>query len=64
MSLATLPAEVCPECEAPLASETVHQLALVRHGGYGGTQSTTVDWCSCGWTLERAVGTTSPRGGC
>jgi hypothetical protein len=53
MMLATLPADVCPDCGDPLAVEILEQPALFIACGYGATMRTIHVWCPCGWTLQR-----------
>lgn len=51
-ALVPLPADICPACGEPLDSETVDQRPLLRHGGYGAAQRTTMRHCRCGWRLQ------------
>ena len=47
--------ESCPDCDSPMESTTIHEPALLRHGGYGATARTTVVRCSnrgCRWWME------------
>jgi hypothetical protein len=42
----------CPTCQAALRHGHWEQPALLRHGGHGATQRTTVRWCAnCTWVL-------------
>lgn len=52
----------CPECGLPhLATVTTQQPALLRHGGYGATQTTTRQWCPpCGWSGPTETTETRP----
>jgi hypothetical protein len=52
----------CPPCGAPLATRRIDEPALIRHGGYGETRTTTTVWCdACGWSLITAVDSNNPR---
>lgn len=50
----------CPACGEPLARSFVKQDALIRGGGYGGTQRVEVDRCS-GCFFERVVAVATER---
>lgn len=41
----------CPSCGAVPDGLTVHEDALLRHGGHGATRITTTLHCPCGWSL-------------
>ena len=42
----------CPSCGKPnLGRQRVDEPALLTHGGYGATRSTTTLGCACGWSL-------------
>lgn len=51
---------VCPDCGEPVRRLTWAQDALLRHGGYGGTERTTRLHCPCGWALTIEVATERP----
>lgn len=52
--------QLCP-CGERMQREIVYQDALVRHGGYGGTQRIETDVCpQCGRTRSVAVATERP----
>lgn len=54
-------AATCPDCDEPLATTVVHQDALIRHGGYGGTITTSRAACiSCGAVGSIVHATTRP----
>lgn len=55
------PAGRCPRCATPLIRTTVHQDALIRHGGYGATVTVTRDGCPrCVWSTVTDTGETRP----
>ncbi len=65
MTLVVVDPAVCPACTSPTATVTIDEPAIVRHGGYGATRTTTVAFCSdCGWSLVRNVTETNPRRTC
>lgn len=44
----------CPDCGATLITVTVAQPALVLHGGYGGTLTTTTRHCpACSYSVHQ-----------
>lgn len=53
----------CPSCGCPDLDRTqVGEMALLRHGGYGATRSTTTLSCPrCTWSLVVDVTETDPR---
>lgn len=50
--LVVLPEDACPACGGELDEETVDQRPLLRHGGYGAAERTTMRHCRCGWRME------------
>lgn len=51
----------CPTCHADTSTVELHEPALVRHAGYGGTRHTTTTCCTrCDWSLVTATGETRP----
>lgn len=50
-ALVVIPEGECPACGAQLDTESVDQRPLLRHGGYGAAQRTTMRHCRCGWRL-------------
>lgn len=61
MTIATLDPTICPDCGQPVRDLTWSQPALVRHGGYGATETTTRRYCRCGWGIVATVVTDNPR---
>jgi hypothetical protein len=72
-ALVPVSARKCPMCGTATTSQSTHQPALLRHGGYGATMRTTTVNCTnddCRWWLEaertevkpdkRALTTSSP----
>lgn len=54
----------CPECGTALDATTIHEPALLRHGGYGATARTTVVHCpnsECRWWMETERTEINPR---
>lgn len=62
-ALVALDLSTCPLCGGALEAETIEIDALLRHGGYGATTSSTRLHCSCGWTLLKEVSETRPPRG-
>lgn len=62
MDLVAVDSSSCPQCRSTfLTVATFSQPAMVRHGGYGATRTTTVAFCAeCDWSLVRAVSETRP----
>jgi len=58
--LALIPGDQCPACGHTTDRETTHQDALLTHGGYGATRTTTWRRCPCGWALQVDVTETRP----
>lgn len=50
----------CPECGRRVTTEVTDEFALLRHGGYGATRTTSRLHCHCGWSLLREVTETRP----
>lgn len=61
-ALVHVPSDRCPECGEPTSSRTVDQPALIRHGGHGATERTTVRSCPCGWSLVSERSEIKPLG--
>lgn len=51
----------CPACQLPLADQTVVEVPLFAHGGYGAARATTMRWCPCGWRQRPDVTEINPR---
>lgn len=51
-ALVLVPADACPSCGAELDTESVDQRPLLRHGGYGAAERTTMRHCRCGWRMQ------------
>lgn len=52
----------CPIDGTATVNETLGQLPLIRHGGYGAVLSTTTATCpTCGWTVTLDITDTNPR---
>lgn len=51
----------CPECGGDVHETSAAQPALIRHGGYGETKVGTYLHCDCGWMLDAAQTSESPR---
>jgi hypothetical protein len=61
MALLPIDPDACPQCGSGALKWTVHQPALLRHGGYGGTRRTVEVVCGeCGWSLTREVSEVAP----
>lgn len=51
-ALVPLPDDACPSCGGELDTETVDQRPLLRHGGYGAAERTSMRHCRCGWRMQ------------
>lgn len=60
MDLVPVDTRTCPRCRHELTGESLFQDALVRHGGYGGTQRVDTEWCPCGFERVVCVATERP----
>jgi len=59
--LVPLPRESCPSCGEALESTAAVQAPLLRHGGYGEAQRSTLVYCpSCRWTLDASKTSEKP----
>lgn len=61
MELVHVPLDACPMCGGPLVDETVTEMPLLRHGGYGANRTSTRRYCLCGWALTVEVSETRPE---
>lgn len=62
--LVALDPAVCPDCGAATVPMTVHEPALLRHGGYGATRRTITMRCvgvRCSWSMETDVTEVNPK---
>ena len=61
LALVHVPTTACPGCGEEPLSQTVAQLPLLRHGGYGAIQQTVRLYCECGWNHVAVVEEINPR---
>lgn len=61
-ALVPVPRDVCPRCHVGSPQEqTITELALFIHGGYGAARRSVWLHCACGWELRTAVSEVNPR---